>query len=147
VYPAHPTQVKPPPGAPPATFEESTADLAGVPDGLCAATRWLLWRYEWRPAEGKWTKVPISSETGHPADGTPPDTGLTLHYLCRTFALRGPDSLVCATLFDRPYRRLVDDLPIRYVGFTVPDEFFAGYGFDVDEHWRNLPDLHLVREV
>ena len=75
------------------------------------------------------------------------DTGLTLHYLCRTLALRNPDSLVCATLFDRPYRRLVDELPIRYVGFTVPDEFFAGYGFDLDERWRNLPDLHLVQSV
>ncbi len=73
------------------------------------------------------------------------DTGLTLHYLCRTFALRSPDSLVCAALFDRPYRRLVDDLPVRYVGFTVPDEFFAGYGFDLEERWRNLPDLHLIR--
>ncbi len=72
------------------------------------------------------------------------DTGLTLHYLCRTFGLRSPESLACATLFDRPYRRRVDDLPIRYVGFTVPDEFFAGYGFDLDERWRNLPDLHLV---
>ena len=75
------------------------------------------------------------------------DTGLTLHYLCRTFALRSPDTLVCAALFDRPYRRLVDDLPIRYVGFTVPDEFFAGYGFDLDERWRNLPDLHLVHPI
>ncbi len=74
------------------------------------------------------------------------DTGLTLHYLCRTLSLRNPASLVCATLFDRPYRRLVDELPIRYVGFTVPDEFFAGYGFDLDERWRNLPDLHLVRD-
>jgi hypoxanthine phosphoribosyltransferase len=74
------------------------------------------------------------------------DTGLTLHYLCRTFALRSPDTLVCAALFDRPYRRLVDDLPIRYVGFTVPDEFFAGYGFDLEERWRNLPDLHLIRD-
>jgi hypoxanthine phosphoribosyltransferase len=73
------------------------------------------------------------------------DTGLTLHYLCRTFALRSPDTLACAALFDRPYRRLVDDLPIRYVGFTVPDEFFAGYGFDLEERWRNLPDLHLIR--
>jgi hypoxanthine phosphoribosyltransferase len=72
------------------------------------------------------------------------DTGLTLNYLCRTLALRAPESLACATLFDRPYRRLVDDLPIRYVGFTVPDEFFAGYGFDLEERWRNLPDLHLV---
>jgi hypoxanthine phosphoribosyltransferase len=72
------------------------------------------------------------------------DTGLTLNYLCRTFALRRPETLVAAVLFDRPYRRLLDDLPIRYVGFTVPDEFFAGYGFDLDERWRNLPDLHLV---
>jgi hypoxanthine phosphoribosyltransferase len=75
------------------------------------------------------------------------DTGLTMHYLCRTLSLRGPATLVGATLFDRPYRRLVDDLPISYVGFTVPDEFFVGYGFDLDELWRNLPDLHLVRSV
>ncbi len=73
------------------------------------------------------------------------DTGLTMHYVCRTLALRQPASLAVATLFDRPYRRLVDDLPIRYVGFTVPDEFFVGYGFGLDEHWRNLPDLHLLR--
>ena len=75
------------------------------------------------------------------------DTGLTLHYLTRSLALRGPQTLVCAALFDRPYRRLVDDLPIRYAGFTVPDEFFAGYGFDLEERWRNLPDLHLVQAV
>jgi len=75
------------------------------------------------------------------------DTGLTLNYLSRALSLRNPESLAAVALFDRPYRRLVDDLPIRYVGFTVPDEFFAGYGFDVDEYWRNLPDLHLVREV
>ena len=73
------------------------------------------------------------------------DTGLTMHYLVRTLALRNPATLVGATLFDRPYRRLVDDLPVRYVGFTVPDEFFVGYGFDLDERWRNLPDLRLVR--
>ena len=73
------------------------------------------------------------------------DTGLTMHYLFRTFALRRPASLVGAVLFDRPYRRLVDDLPVEYVGFTVPDEFFVGYGFDLDERWRNLPDLRLVR--
>ena len=33
---------------------------------------------------------------------------------------------------------------MRYVGFTVPDEFFVGYGFDLDERYRNLPDLRLV---
>ena len=72
------------------------------------------------------------------------DTGLTLNYLTRTLDLRGPADIAVVTLLDRPYRRLVDDLPIRYVGFTVPDEFFVGYGFDLNERWRNLPDLHLA---
>jgi hypoxanthine phosphoribosyltransferase len=71
------------------------------------------------------------------------DTGLTMHYLCRTLRLRNPTSLCIATLLDRPYRRLVDDLPVGYVGFTVPDELFVGYGFDLDERYRNLPDLHI----
>ena len=75
------------------------------------------------------------------------DTGLTMHYLYRTLLLRKPASLVGAAMFDRPYRRLVDDLPVRYVGFTVPDEFFVGYGFALDDRWRNLPDLRLVRRV
>jgi hypoxanthine phosphoribosyltransferase len=74
------------------------------------------------------------------------DTGLTLNYLRKTFTLRRPASFAAVTLLDRPYRRLVDDLPVRHVGFTVPDEFFVGYGFDVDERYRNLPDLHMVRE-
>ncbi len=72
------------------------------------------------------------------------DTGLTLHFLCKTLSLRDPASLAAVTLLDRPYRRLVEKLPLRYVGFTVPDELFAGYGLGLDERWRALPDLHLV---
>ncbi len=75
------------------------------------------------------------------------DTGLTLHFLCRTLALRNPASLAAVTLLDRPYRRLVDELPLRFVGYTVPDELFAGYGLGLDERWRALPDLHLVSSV
>ena len=73
------------------------------------------------------------------------DTGLTLNYLCKTLALRNPASLAAVTLLDRPYRRLVEDLPVRYVGFTVPDELFVGYGFDLEERYRNLPDLYVLR--
>jgi hypoxanthine phosphoribosyltransferase len=73
------------------------------------------------------------------------DTGLTLNYLVRTFELRQPRSIAAVTLLDRPYRRLVDDLPVRYVGFVVPDELFVGYGFDLDERWRQLPDLRLLK--
>ncbi|HZO48927.1 MAG TPA: phosphoribosyltransferase family protein [Gaiellaceae bacterium] len=72
------------------------------------------------------------------------DTGLTLHFLVRTLSLRSPASLAAVALLDRPYRRLVDDLPLRHVGFTVPDELFAGYGLGIDERWRALPDLHFV---
>jgi hypoxanthine phosphoribosyltransferase len=72
------------------------------------------------------------------------DTGLTLAFLTRCFAVRGPASLAAVTLLDRPYRRLVDDVPLRHVGFTVPDELFAGYGLGLDERWRALPDLHVV---
>jgi hypoxanthine phosphoribosyltransferase len=72
------------------------------------------------------------------------DTGLTLHFLCKTLGLREPASLAAVTLLDRPVRRLVPNLPLRYVGFTVPDELFAGYGLGLDERWRALPDLHVV---
>ena len=72
------------------------------------------------------------------------DTGLTLGFLTRAFAEREPASLAAVTLLDRPYRRLVDDIPLTDIGFTVPDELFAGYGLGLDECWRALPDLHVV---
>ena len=72
------------------------------------------------------------------------DTGLTLGFLTRCFLERRPASLAAVTLLDRPYRRLVDDIPLRHIGFTVPDELFAGYGLGLDERWRALPDLHVV---
>jgi hypoxanthine phosphoribosyltransferase len=73
------------------------------------------------------------------------DTGLTLNYLVKTFELRKPASVTACTLLDRPYRRLVDDLPLRYVGFTVPDEYFVGYGFGLEGRYRGLADLRVVR--
>jgi hypoxanthine phosphoribosyltransferase len=72
------------------------------------------------------------------------DTGLTLAFLARTLAQRNPASIAAVTLLDRPYRRLVENIGLRYVGFTVPDELFAGYGLGLEERWRALPDLHYV---
>jgi hypoxanthine phosphoribosyltransferase len=72
------------------------------------------------------------------------DTGLSLNYILKALGLREPASLSVCTLIDRPYRRLVDDLPISYVGFTAPDEFFVGYGFDLDGRYRGLPGLHVL---
>jgi hypoxanthine phosphoribosyltransferase len=71
------------------------------------------------------------------------DTGLTLHFVTKTLTLQKPASLTAVALLDRPYRRLIGELALRYVGFTVPDELFAGYGLGPDERWRRLPDLHL----
>jgi hypoxanthine phosphoribosyltransferase len=71
------------------------------------------------------------------------DTGLTLNFLMQTLALREVRSLAAVTLLDRPHRRLVE-VPLAHVGFTVPDELFAGYGLGLDERWRALPDLHVL---
>src|SRR3954449_3521879 len=66
------------------------------------------------------------------------DSGLTLNYLLRTLRAREPASLEVCALLRKPERRKVD-LPIRYVGFDIPNEFAIGYGLDLDERYRNLP--------
>jgi hypoxanthine phosphoribosyltransferase len=71
------------------------------------------------------------------------DTGLTLNYLFKTLRFRGASSIEVCTLLDRPYRRLIDADP-RYIGFTAPDAFVVGYGFDHRQRFRNLPDIHLL---
>jgi hypoxanthine phosphoribosyltransferase len=72
------------------------------------------------------------------------DTGLTLHYILRSLALREPRSLEVCTLLDRPYRRIAD-VDVLYSGFTVPDDFFVGYGFDYRQLYRNLPYLAFLK--
>ena len=66
------------------------------------------------------------------------DTGLTIDYLVRMLQVRGPKSLQVASLLDKPDNREVE-VSIRYVGFTIPDEFVVGYGLDLGELYRNLP--------
>src|SRR5689334_15156680 len=66
------------------------------------------------------------------------DSGLTLNYLLRTLSARNPASLEVCALLTKSERRKVD-LPIRYVGFEIPNEFAIGYGLDHHERYRNLP--------
>ncbi len=66
------------------------------------------------------------------------DTGLTLSYLLRVLRARRPASLHVCTLFDKPQRRLAE-IPLRYIGFTLPDRFVVGYGLDFREGYRHLP--------
>lgn len=72
------------------------------------------------------------------------DTGLTLNYIVQNLWLRNPATLQIATLLDRPYRRLAE-LPVKYQGFQIPDEFFVGYGFDYKQKLRNLPRIARLR--
>jgi hypoxanthine phosphoribosyltransferase len=65
------------------------------------------------------------------------DSGLTLHYLVRNLRARGPRSLEVCALLTKPERRRVD-LPIRYVGFEIPNRFAIGYGLDFEQRFRNL---------
>ncbi len=66
------------------------------------------------------------------------DSGLTLSYLLRTLKAREPASVEVCALLTKPERRKVD-LPIRYVGFEIPNRFVIGYGLDHGERFRNLP--------
>jgi len=66
------------------------------------------------------------------------DSGLTLSYLYRMLTARNPATLEVCALLTKPERREVD-LPIRYVGFEIPNRFAIGYGLDHAERFRNLP--------
>ena len=65
------------------------------------------------------------------------DSGLTLHYLLKNLRAREPRSLEVCALLTKPERRRVD-LPIRYVGFEIPNRFVVGYGLDHAQRYRNL---------
>jgi hypoxanthine phosphoribosyltransferase len=66
------------------------------------------------------------------------DSGLTLSYLMRTLEARQPNSLQICALLTKPARREID-VPVRYTGFEIPNEFVIGYGLDYGERYRNLP--------
>ena len=66
------------------------------------------------------------------------DTGLTLRYLLENLTGRGPRSVeVCALLSKREAR--IVDVPVRYVGFEIPNAFVVGYGLDYQQRYRGLP--------
>src|SRR5215207_10818126 len=72
------------------------------------------------------------------------DTGLTLNYLIRYLRGKNPASLRICTLLDKPARRLVE-IPVDYIGFTIPDQFVVGYGLDYGELYRNLKYVGVLR--
>ena len=73
------------------------------------------------------------------------DSGLTLQYLLRNLKARDPASLEVCALLTKPERRRVD-LPIRYVGFEIPNRFAIGYGLDHAQRYRNLDYVAVLEQ-
>lgn len=66
------------------------------------------------------------------------DTGLTMQYLKEYLRKKNPASLKSAILVSKPSRRVIE-VPVDYIGFEIPNHYIVGYGFDKDNHYRNLP--------
>jgi len=73
------------------------------------------------------------------------DSGLTLQYMQRSLKARNPRSVEVCALLTKPERRRVE-LPIRYVGFEIPNRFVIGYGLDYGQRYRNLRYVAVLNE-
>ena len=72
------------------------------------------------------------------------DSGNTLSYLLQILQARHPASMKLCTLLDKPDRR-IKPVHVDYSGFSIPDEFVAGYGLDFAEKYRNLPYIGVLK--
>ena len=71
------------------------------------------------------------------------DTGLTIAHLLELFRTRKPSTLKVCALLHKPARTKIE-VPISYLGFTIPDRFVVGYGLDWAERYRNIPFIGVV---
>ena len=73
------------------------------------------------------------------------DSGLTLSYLMRNLESREPSSLEICALLTKPERREIE-VPVRWIGFEIPNKFVIGYGLDFAERYRNLPYVGVLSD-
>ena len=71
------------------------------------------------------------------------DSGRTLSYLLEDMKKRGAKSVKLCALLSKPDRREVE-VPVDYLGYTIPDEFVVGYGLDYAQKYRNLPYIGIL---
>jgi hypoxanthine phosphoribosyltransferase len=72
------------------------------------------------------------------------DSGRTLKFLYERLKASGPASVEIVTLLDKASKRIVD-VPVKYVGRNIDDQFLIGYGLDLEEKARNLPDIYYLK--
>lgn len=73
------------------------------------------------------------------------DTGRSMNFLLNYLKTKNPKSLKVCALANKVAKREVE-VPIDYIGFEVPNKFLVGYGFDIDNAYRNLPYIGYVEE-
>ena len=95
-------------------------------------------------------KIRMEFDLSHPVKGKDVllvedivDTGWTLNHVLNELRRKKPASLRLAALLHKPARTRVD-VPIDYLGFTIPDRFVVGYGLDFDGRYRNLPHVAVL---
>ena len=71
------------------------------------------------------------------------DSGRTIASVLDMLSTRKPRSLVVCSLLNKAERREVE-IPVQYVGFSIPNKFVFGYGLDIDDLYRNLPFVGVV---
>jgi hypoxanthine phosphoribosyltransferase len=72
------------------------------------------------------------------------DTGLTISYLLRNLKSRNPGSMEICTLLDRNVRRIAN-INIKYIGFSIGEEYVVGYGLDYKQKYRNLDSIYELK--
>lgn len=72
------------------------------------------------------------------------DSGRTLKFLFERLKASGPASVEIVTLLDKASKRVVD-IPVKYIGRPIDDQFLIGYGLDLEERSRNLPDIYYLK--
>lgn len=72
------------------------------------------------------------------------DSGHTLNVICELLRIQEPASLEICSLLNKNRKRDFN-IPLKYVGFEIPDEFVVGYGLDYKEHYRNLSCIGVLK--
>lgn len=73
------------------------------------------------------------------------DSGYTLSLLTKELSKRQPASLRVVSMLDKPSNRKVK-FDADYVGRVIDNLFVIGFGLDLDEKYRNLPDIYVYNE-
>jgi len=73
------------------------------------------------------------------------DTGGTLDFIKQTIISKNPASLRICTLIKKKKGRETE-IAVDYLGFEIEDKFIVGYGTDLAEDGRNLPDIFTIEK-